>query len=178
MRQRNCGMAFTQPMSPRAVPSSTESAARSCLPALVALFALWMPVMIGGVQLQHKSSDLEAKDIAFAMPTSSERVVLAQASRAYREGMRAYIMTDSPAELPLLNKAYAEDLETYEFFPDEDKAKQTAWHGRNAGDVRAAVVPFFAHQHYGPTYKWLLYGDDDTGDPAGWGAEGVVRIRY
>mgnify|MGYP001807589957 CR=1 FL=1 len=30
------------------------------------------------------------------------------------------------------------------------------------GDTRAAVTPFLAHKHFGETYKWMLYGDDDT----------------
>lgn len=32
----------------------------------------------------------------------------------------------------------------------------------HAGDTRAAVTPILAHAHYGNTYKWMLYGDDDT----------------
>lgn len=153
-------------MSRPVVLPSTRAVARSfLLPTLVLLLThlLGPRLVAAAVQLQHKPSDLAAKDIVVAMPTSSERLVLAQASRSYREGMRAYIMTDNAAELPFLNKAYGQDnLETYEHFPDEDKATKSVWHARNAGDVRAAVVPFFAHQHYGPTYKWLLYGDDDT----------------
>lgn len=31
-----------------------------------------------------------------------------------------------------------------------------------AGDSRAALVPFLAYQALGNTFKWLLYGDDDT----------------
>jgi hypothetical protein len=38
--------------------------------------------------------------------------------------------------------------------------------GRNACCVcrtgPAAIVPFFAYRQYGNTFKWLLYGDDDT----------------
>ena len=30
------------------------------------------------------------------------------------------------------------------------------------GDSRAGLVPFLAHEHFGDTYKWLLYQDDDT----------------
>lgn len=30
------------------------------------------------------------------------------------------------------------------------------------GDTRWQSVPFMAHRHYGPTYKWMLLGDDDT----------------
>lgn len=30
------------------------------------------------------------------------------------------------------------------------------------GDSRAGLVPFLAHKHFGDTYKWLLYMDDDT----------------
>ena len=28
--------------------------------------------------------------------------------------------------------------------------------------VAAAIVPFAAYRHYGNSFKWMLYGDDDT----------------
>lgn len=31
-----------------------------------------------------------------------------------------------------------------------------------AGDTRAGLVPFLAHRHFGDSYLWLLYMDDDT----------------
>lgn len=47
--------------------------------------------------------------------------------------------------------------ETWAHYPD-DAPKRSLY----AGDTRAALVPFLAHKHFGPTYKWLLYMDDDT----------------
>ena len=40
------------------------------------------------------------------------------------------------------------------------------------GDTRAAIVPFLAHKQLGDTYKWLLYGDDDTV----WFMDGVLDV--
>lgn len=36
------------------------------------------------------------------------------------------------------------------------------WRGYSAGDTRWAIAPFLAHQHYGDSYKWMIFGDDDT----------------
>ena len=33
-------------------------------------------------------------------------------------------------------------------------------------------MPFLAHEHFGETYKWLLYGDDDTV----WFVDGVLDL--
>ena len=46
-----------------------------------------------------------------------------------------------------------------------------AWR-RYVGDTRAAIVPFLAHKQLGDTYKWLLYGDDDTV----WFMDGVLDV--
>ena len=43
---------------------------------------------------------------------------------------------------------------------------------RYVGDTRAAIVPFLAHKQLGDTYKWLLYGDDDTV----WFMDGVLDV--
>ncbi len=32
----------------------------------------------------------------------------------------------------------------------------------HAGDTRGGMTPFMAHKQFGDTYKWMLYGDDDT----------------
>ena len=34
--------------------------------------------------------------------------------------------------------------------------------GRKVGDNRWLAAPFLAHEYYGNTYRWMLFGDDDT----------------
>ncbi|KAG2454903.1 hypothetical protein HYH02_000733 [Chlamydomonas schloesseri] len=76
--------------------------------------------------------------------------------------MRTLIMTSNETEVPHLNKVYAKYRERYEYFPDENEPDPKKWHAKFPGDFRAAVAPFAAHRHYGDSYKWMLYGDDDT----------------
>ncbi|KAG2483930.1 hypothetical protein HYH03_017251 [Edaphochlamys debaryana] len=45
--------------------------------------------------------------------------------------------------------------ETYLSWPDRP-------HPRMPGDSRVAIAPWLAHKALGETYKWMLYGDDDT----------------
>lgn len=47
--------------------------------------------------------------------------------------------------------------ETWMYYPDD-----TPLRSMYAGDSRAALMPFLAHKVFGATYKWVLYGDDDT----------------
>lgn len=47
--------------------------------------------------------------------------------------------------------------ETWGFYPDDNPRRSMY-----AGDTRAGLVPFLAHAHFGDSYKWLLYMDDDT----------------
>lgn len=107
--------------------------------------------------------ELSNDDFIVAVGTMAERMVLAQSTRSYREGIRAYIAVEEADEAAFLNQAYGTDFrEAYGHYPDEDieaRGKKEQ-HAANPGDVRAAMVPFLAHAHYGPTYKWLLYGDD------------------
>ena len=54
---------------------------------------------------------------------------------------------------------------------------QRAWcyHTRKAQSAKQALrlqVPFIAHKQLGDSYKWLLYGDDDTV----WFMDGVLRF--
>ena len=37
--------------------------------------------------------------------------------------------------------------------------EQAPW---KVGDGRWLAAPFLAHAHYGNTYRWMLFGDDDT----------------
>lgn len=47
--------------------------------------------------------------------------------------------------------------ETWMYYPDDIPPRSFY-----RGDSRAALAPFLAHKEFGDTYKWLLYGDDDT----------------
>lgn len=51
----------------------------------------------------------------------------------------------------------AENNETWVYYPDDTPARSFY-----RGDSRAALAPFLAHKELGDTYKWMLYGDDDT----------------
>lgn len=43
------------------------------------------------------------------------------------------------------------------YYPDDVPARSFY-----KGDSRAALAPFLAHKVLGDSYKWMLYGDDDT----------------
>ncbi|GFR41913.1 hypothetical protein Agub_g2705 [Astrephomene gubernaculifera] len=111
---------------------------------------------------EGSAQELADDDFVVAISTASSRLVLAQGTRAYRAGIRTFIMNSNETEIPFLNKVYAKYRETYEYFPDEEDPDPKRWHAKNPGDFRAAMAPFAAHRHFGNTYKWMLYGDDDT----------------
>ena len=47
--------------------------------------------------------------------------------------------------------------ESWAYYPDAKPVRSFY-----PGDQRAALVPFLAYKRLGNTFKWLLYGDDDT----------------
>ena len=47
--------------------------------------------------------------------------------------------------------------ESWTFYPDAKPVRSFY-----PGDQRAALAPFLAYKRLGDTFKWLLYGDDDT----------------
>eukprot|EP00798_Chlamydomonas_sp_ICE-L_P001345 gene1344-32706_t len=101
------------------------------------------------------------------MPSDTSRMVLIQATRHWRTGpnlIRTFISTGAlEDEVKELNVKYGELYgETYMHVDDEQHAEGTRPHSKRPGDLRAALSPFLAHEHYGDTYKWMLYGDDDT----------------
>lgn len=52
-------------------------------------------------------------------------------------------------------------VQTYLFYPDDGNG--LPWRAWMAGDTRAGVAPFLAAQALGTkSWKWMLYGDDDT----------------
>ncbi|MEW5312756.1 MAG: hypothetical protein WDW38_004365 [Sanguina aurantia] len=89
------------------------------------------------------------------MPTTSERLPVALASRAWRPGIRTHITLDSKpavAKRQSMSDSMA-NLESYSHWNDTLAS---------GGHQRAAASPFLAHARHQGTYKWLLYGDDDT----------------
>ncbi|KXZ55605.1 hypothetical protein GPECTOR_2g1155 [Gonium pectorale] len=90
---------------------------------------------------------------------------LAKSTRAWRRGVRGFFLTDQnqTESLLRLNAEGTAHNESYAFFPNDGHPLLGLMrHGTMSGDTRAAVAPFAAHRHFGETYKWLLYGDDDT----------------
>ena len=51
-------------------------------------------------------------------------------------------------------------------------ADDSPYRSFHKGDSRAALAPFLAHKALGKSYKWLLYGDDDTQ----FFVDGVLRL--
>lgn len=82
------------------------------------------------------------------------------------QGVRTYVAGNSPAPDVLVQEGKLHN-ETWSYYPDD--APLRSLYG---GDTRAALVPYLAHASFGDTYKWLLYGDDDTV----WFMESVMKL--
>ena len=82
------------------------------------------------------------------------------------QGVRTYVAGNSPAPNALVQEGKRHN-ETWSYYPDD--APLRSLYG---GDTRAALVPYLAHASFGDTYKWLLYGDDDTV----WFMESVMKL--
>jgi hypothetical protein len=74
---------------------------------------------------------------------------------AFMQGLPTYIFTNDNTTVSVAEAAA--HGERWLSYPDND-LKYT-W---KAGDFRAAVAPFLTYDFIGPTFDWLLYGDDDT----------------
>ncbi|KAK9807886.1 hypothetical protein WJX72_012243 [[Myrmecia] bisecta] len=83
----------------------------------------------------------------------------------YSQGVRTYIGGNKEASDTERAESAAYN-EVLGFYPDDDPPRSFY-----AADSRAALMPFLAHRQVlcieiakdlGDTYKWLLYGDDDT----------------
>ncbi|KDD73155.1 hypothetical protein H632_c2477p0 [Helicosporidium sp. ATCC 50920] len=70
--------------------------------------------------------------------------------------IRAFIANNNPPSKKVVEEGLKYN-ETWSYYPD-DHPRRSLY----AGDTRAALVPFLAHRHFGETYRWLLYMDDDT----------------
>ncbi|GIL79929.1 hypothetical protein Vretifemale_9167 [Volvox reticuliferus] len=112
----------------------------------------------------HDMAQVSDSDFVFATGTCMKRIRLASASRGWRGSkVRAFFLTDSRTALRGLNTRRGPAGEAYAFFPSEGAPELGGWfRSLRGGDTRVAVAPFAAHRHFGKTYKWMLYGDDDT----------------
>lgn len=104
-----------------------------------------------------KKHPVRLEDIVIAFPADVAHLTVAKASRIWRKGiMRTFIAHSDPPPQEVIEEA-AMNNETWSWYPD-DKPKRSLY----PGDSRAGLVPFLAHRHFGDSYKWLLYMDDDT----------------
>ncbi|KAG2453861.1 hypothetical protein HYH02_002068 [Chlamydomonas schloesseri] len=109
------------------------------------------------------AASYEDEQFVFATGSYPDRYLLAQATRSWRRGIRAFIAINNTRDVDELNQHNQVHRERYEYFPDEGEGDLgPRFHGFMRGDSRAAIAPFMAHEHFGESYKWLLYGDDDT----------------
>ena len=111
----------------------------------------------------------------------------------YMQGIRTLVAVNSSVVVEHEGDFKAQG-EYWRYYPDD-----SPFRGLHAGDTRAAVAPYLAHhvshearkasadswppylgttnmpqggmQVFGDSYKWLLYGDDDTM----WFIEGVLK---
>lgn len=105
---------------------------------------------------------LSDDDFIVVIGSTTSRLVLAQATRAWRTGIRTYIATNTTEDAEAYTALYADLKEYYGFFPDEAENDKANWKANYAGDLRAGFAPWLAHKFFKGNYKWLLYGDDDT----------------
>eukprot|EP00891_Asterochloris_glomerata_P003450 jgi/Astpho2/3450/Aster-07048 len=74
------------------------------------------------------------------------------------QGLRTVIITDSEELGTQHLHDAAKHRELWLFYPDDNPVRSYL-----AGDSRAAVAPFLAHARlHHDSYKWMLFGDDDT----------------
>ncbi|KXZ46964.1 hypothetical protein GPECTOR_39g458 [Gonium pectorale] len=86
-------------------------------------------------------------------------------------GLRTFIALDNATLVQELNSAGNAYNETYAYFPNRNV---TGPERSKPGDTRWQAAPFMAHRYYGPTYKWMLLGDDDTL----WFMPGLKRLLH
>ncbi|KAG2425675.1 hypothetical protein HXX76_013517 [Chlamydomonas incerta] len=104
---------------------------------------------------------LRDEDLVLVRASCEKRLDLAHATaRAGRpsSALRVVYVVDQPELAARLNNHVAREPglnETYLSWPDRPDP-------RKPGDSRVAMVPWLAHKALGASYKWLLYGDDDT----------------
>ncbi|KAL3145279.1 hypothetical protein ABBQ32_001016 [Trebouxia sp. C0010 RCD-2024] len=110
---------------------------------------------------ERQPAVLSRSDLLVAMTATTQRMLLPEATRAWREGVPTVIVMETGYHLDNTSKAFQEGttshLETFADYPD-----LTDRHFK-LGDMRACMAPFIANNTAGiESYKWMLFGDDDT----------------
>ncbi|KAK9817252.1 hypothetical protein WJX72_011896 [[Myrmecia] bisecta] len=108
-----------------------------------------------------------ADDLMVAIPTDDQHIPLVEASRHWRKRIRTLIATNNTELAEQRNEAGRGINEAWQFYPDDKPLRAL-----HPGDTRAAVAPFMAHTVFGDSYKWCLYGDDDTV----WFIDGILDL--
>ncbi|DBA83524.1 TPA: hypothetical protein ACH3X2_006448 [Trebouxia sp. C0005] len=111
-----------------------------------------------------ESGSLTRDDLLMAIPSSLGRLPLVEASRLWREKTRAFVVVESITAIDAAPSKFKAGMaaarEEFGVYADLQEGPP-AWH--KPGDARAAMAPFLANQSLGTdSYKWMLYGDDDT----------------
>lgn len=91
-----------------------------------------------------------------AMPSDRSHLPLVEGTRSWRKDIKSFVALNESA-LAATHPNLTGSTEIWGYYPDDWPLK-----GLHAGDTRAALTPFLAHEAYEGKYSWLLYGDDDT----------------
>jgi hypothetical protein len=130
---------------------------------------LHLMVLISSITSLSLSLHLELEDLVVAIPTSAHRLDLVWESRSWRSSLRAVIVTNATQNIqPQESHADTSNQESMYVYPDEVHSQQSLphskqLHAKRPGDLRAALTPFIAHEHFmtiSPQYKWMLYGEN------------------
>ena len=142
------------------------------LPSSLIYIALILPLTTTVWQFPTAAatSRLSVRDLVAAIPTFDKRHGLTQASRAWRHGLgHSFIVTNATTVVCAALSASRDNInfrETYSHFPDRPPSGTFGLtHDMGTWTIRSAIAPFLAHAHMvktSHTYKWMLYGDDDT----------------
>ncbi|KXZ55282.1 hypothetical protein GPECTOR_3g419 [Gonium pectorale] len=119
-------------------------------------FYLFQLAFLGLVVARAINAEYTRDDLAIAFPTDGPRLVLIEASRIWRRGIKTHIVVGPTAEAHLhtLRVFGAVHRESFTITPDFPGYPPV---------LRAALTPLFALDALGADrFKWLLYGDDDT----------------
>ena len=158
---------------------------------IFALLAVAMVLLVLYSDLCYAGGELSLEDIVVAMPTSTTRHPMVLSTRSWRSSMRTVITTNDTlmtegffrwggehrwtdlwcggwADGPQFHFILRENpakapckQETVLGYPDEVYTPRAWRHAPRAGEVRAALTPFLAHEHFvrsSQRFKWLLYG--------------------
>lgn len=99
-------------------------------------------------------------DFVVAIPTCTTRLPLLDAGRVWRKSLRTFVTINSTEAARQLTASSGGRGEVYVYW-DADAREHGTWRAYYTGDTRAGVTPLLAHEHFGATYKWMLYADDE-----------------